>query len=163
MRIGRIQVTKRDLSGLERAEIASAIASLGVPAFHGDQIFRWMYQRGVTDFAGMTDLSRDLRAVLSDAVSIETPIVDARQTSSDGTTKFLLRFSDSRQVEAVFIPDTPAQTFCVSTQVGCAMSCAFCLTGKMGLLRNLTAGEIAGQVRVLAHETAWRHIHSMSC
>ena len=64
--------------------------------------------------------------------------------------KFLLRLSDSKQIEAVFIPDTPAMTFCISTQVGCAMACAFCLTGKMGLVRNLTAGEIASQVRVLA-------------
>src|SRR6185436_19126299 len=70
-----------------------------------------------------------------------------------GTTKFLLRLADDRRIEAVYIPDTPAQTFCVSTQVGCAMACGFCLTGKMGLTRHLTAGEIAGQVRVLAHET----------
>ncbi len=77
----------------------------------------------------------------------------AAVTSSDGTTKYLLRLADGRHIEAVYIPDTPAQTFCISTQVGCAMGCAFCLTGKMGLVRHLTAGEIAGQVRVLAHET----------
>jgi 23S rRNA (adenine2503-C2)-methyltransferase len=71
--------------------------------------------------------------------------------STDGTTKFLLRLHDGKHVESVYIPDTPAQTFCVSTQVGCAMSCAFCLTGKMGLARHLTAGEISAQVRVLAH------------
>ena len=72
------------------------------------------------------------------------------EQSEDGTRKFVLRLGDGRQIESVFIPDTPAQTFCVSTQVGCAMGCAFCLTGKMGLVRHLTAGEIAGQVRVLA-------------
>ena len=72
------------------------------------------------------------------------------ERSSDGTEKFLLRLFDGRHIEAVFIPDTPAMTFCISTQVGCAMACAFCLTGKMGLVRNLTAGEIASQVRVLA-------------
>ena len=72
----------------------------------------------------------------------------------DGTEKFLLRLADGRQIESVFIPDTPAMTFCISTQVGCAMACAFCLTGKMGLVRNLTAGEIAGQVRVLANALA---------
>jgi len=77
----------------------------------------------------------------------------ARDVSSDGTVKFLLGLADGRRIEAVHIPDTPAQTFCVSTQVGCAMRCAFCLTGKMGMVRNLTAGEIAGQVRVLARET----------
>jgi 23S rRNA (adenine2503-C2)-methyltransferase len=75
-----------------------------------------------------------------------------RETSADGTTKFLLELDDGRRIESVFIPDTPAQTFCVSTQVGCAMKCGFCLTGKMGLVRNLGAGEIVGQVRVLADE-----------
>jgi 23S rRNA (adenine2503-C2)-methyltransferase len=101
----------------------------------------------------MTNLSHALRSRLAQRFRITTPIVEARQVSSDGTTKFLLRLADDRRVEAVYIPDTPAQTFCVSTQVGCAAGCAFCLTGKMGLVRNLTAGEIAGQVRVLAHET----------
>ncbi|MEZ5287084.1 MAG: radical SAM protein [Vicinamibacterales bacterium] len=75
-----------------------------------------------------------------------------RQQSEDGTVKLVLRLHDRREIESVFIPDTPAQTFCVSTQVGCAMGCAFCLTGKMGLIRHLDAGEIAGQVRVLARE-----------
>ena len=101
----------------------------------------------------MTNLSRALRTKLASMTRISTPSIEARQTSSDGTTKFLLRLEDGRHIESVFIPDTPAQTFCVSTQVGCAMRCAFCLTGKMGLVRNLTAGEIAAQVRVLAHET----------
>jgi 23S rRNA (adenine2503-C2)-methyltransferase len=86
---------------------------------------------------------------------ITTPELQSRQESSDGTTKFLLRLTDGRHVECVYIPDTPAQTFCISTQVGCAMGCGFCLTGKMGLVRNLTAGEIAGEVRVLAHQTGF--------
>jgi 23S rRNA (adenine2503-C2)-methyltransferase len=81
------------------------------------------------------------------------PVIDSRQTSADGTTKFLLRLADQRHIEAVYIPDTPAQTFCLSTQVGCAMRCAFCLTGRMGLVRQLTAGEIAAQALVLARET----------
>ena len=83
--------------------------------------------------------------------TITTPTLETRERSADGTEKFLLRLDDGKQLESVFIPDTPAMTFCVSTQVGCAMACAFCLTGKMGLVRNLTAGEIAGQVRVLAN------------
>src|SRR4029078_10133663 len=78
--------------------------------------------------------------------------VTKREQSSDGTTKFLLQLADGHLIESVFIPDTPAQTFCISTQVGCAMKCGVCLTGKMGRARNLTAGEIAGQVRVLAGE-----------
>src|SRR5262245_35916988 len=109
-----------------------------------------MYRRGVTDPAAMTDLSRDLRAALAAGFTLPTPALVQRETSADGTEKFLLRLDDGRHIESVFIPDTPAMTFCISTQVGCAMACAFCLTGKMGLARNLTAGEIVGQVRVLA-------------
>jgi 23S rRNA (adenine2503-C2)-methyltransferase len=138
---------------LERVEIERELVALGAPAFHGRQVFHWVYRRGVTDFTAMTDLGHELRQQLADRFSIRTPSVVTRRTSEDGTTKFLLRLSDDRQIEAVYIPDTPAQTFCISTQVGCAMGCAFCLTGKMGLVRNLDAGEIAGQVRVLAHET----------
>ena len=141
------------LAELDRAEMETALAGLGVPRFHGRQVFHWIYRRGVTDFAKMTDLSRDLRASLADVCTISTPVIESKQISSDGTTKYLLRLDDGRRIEAVYIPDTPAQTFCISTQVGCAMTCAFCLTGKMGLTRNLTAGEIAGQVRLLAHET----------
>jgi 23S rRNA (adenine2503-C2)-methyltransferase len=101
----------------------------------------------------MTDLSRALREKLSASCTIERPIVDGRDVSSDGTTKLRLRLADGRHIESVYIPDTPAQTFCISTQVGCAMSCGFCLTGKMGLARNLTAGEIASQALILARET----------
>ena len=143
-----------DLSSLEREEIEAAFAALDIPRFHARQVFHWIHRRGVTGFAGMTDLSRALRARLAQAFTIETPALASQQTSTDGTTKFLLRLGDGRHIESVFIPDTPAQTFCISTQVGCAMTCAFCLTGKMGLARQLTAGEIAGQVRVLAHATA---------
>jgi 23S rRNA (adenine2503-C2)-methyltransferase len=98
----------------------------------------------------MTDLSRALRTALAQEFVLTTPDVVARERSIDGTEKFLLRLADGKQLESVFIPDTPSMTFCISTQVGCAMACAFCLTGKMGLVRNLTAGEITGQVRVLA-------------
>ena len=138
---------------LSRAAIEQALAERGLPKFHGRQIFRWVQQRGVTDFAKMTDLARELRERLAREFTIPTPAVRAKQVSADGTTKFLLELEDGRQIEAVYIPDTPAQTFCISTQVGCAMACAFCLTGKMGLARHLRADEIAGQVRVLAHET----------
>ncbi len=143
-----------NLAELERTEIEDAVADLGLPRFHGRQIFRWIYGRGVTDFERMTDLARPLRTKLADAFTIGTPRVDARRTSVDGTTKFLLRLGDDRHIESVYIPDTPAETFCISTQVGCAMACAFCLTGRMGLVRHLSAGEIAGQVRVLAHDTS---------
>jgi 23S rRNA (adenine2503-C2)-methyltransferase len=142
-----------DLAGLELQEVEQLVEDAGEPRFHGRQIFRWIWEKGVTDFDGMTNLARSLRDKLPNIARVSSPVVETRQTSSDGTTKFLLRLEDGRHIEAVFIPDTPAQTFCISTQVGCAMKCAFCLTGQMGLLRHLTAAEIASQVRILAHET----------
>ena len=143
---------RRILTELEPGPLAEALAGLGAKPFHARQIYAWIYRRGVTDFAGMTDLSTSLRATLERTYAIPTPSVSARSESADGTVKFLLRLGDGREVESVFIPDTPAMTFCVSTQAGCAMRCSFCLTGRMGLLRNLTAGEIAAQVRVMAHD-----------
>jgi 23S rRNA (adenine2503-C2)-methyltransferase len=143
-----------NLAELECPELESLLAALGHERFRARQIFAWIYRRGVTDLEAMTDLSRDLRASLAAAATLPTPRIARRERSIDGTEKFLLDLADRRQIEAVFIPDTPAMTLCISTQVGCAMACAFCLTGKMGLVRNLSAGEIAGQVRVLAHALA---------
>jgi 23S rRNA (adenine2503-C2)-methyltransferase len=140
-----------ELGGIERTELEAALAARGHARFHARQIFRWIYRRGVADVAAMTDLSRELRATLATDFTLTTPSIAARERSTDGTEKFLLRLADQSAIEAVFIPDTPAMTFCISTQVGCAMACAFCLTGKMGLIRNLTAAEIVGQVRVLAN------------
>lgn len=153
--------TRLDLAGMERPELEQAVARLGSPAFHARQIFRWIHKRGVTDFHAMSDLSRELRDQLAGAFLIATPAVVRTERSSDGTTKILLRLQDGRQIETVCIPEQGAGrtlqdaariTFCLSTQVGCAMRCAFCLTGRMGIDRNLTAGEIAGQVRVLVRE-----------
>jgi 23S rRNA (adenine2503-C2)-methyltransferase len=143
---------RHDLAELELEELEQALASLGKPRFHARQLFQWMHKRGVTDFAEMTDLGRDLRSALATQFGIVTPDVVGRERSSDGTQKFVLRLADGQLIESVFIPDTPSNTFCVSTQVGCAMRCGFCLTGKMGIVRNLTAGEIVGQVRLLARE-----------
>jgi 23S rRNA (adenine2503-C2)-methyltransferase len=100
----------------------------------------------------MTDLGLQLRTLLKSQLRIETPEVMRREQSADGTTKFLLRLADGKYIESVCIPDSPGDTLCLSTQVGCAMRCAFCLTGRMGLDRNLTAGEIVGQVRVITKE-----------
>jgi 23S rRNA (adenine2503-C2)-methyltransferase len=141
---------RTDLADLERPALEVALDARGHQRFHARQIFRWIYRRGVIDVAAMSDLSLELRAALARDFTLTTPALAHRETSIDGTEKFLLRLSDGRHIESVFIPDTPAMTFCVSTQVGCAMACAFCLTGKMGLVRNLTAAEIVGQVRVLA-------------
>jgi len=139
-----------DLAELERPALEDALEARGYRRFHARQIYRWIYRRGVSDVSAMTDLSRKLRQRLAEDFILTTPEIVLRQQSVDGTEKFLLRLADGQQIESVFIPDTPSMTFCVSTQVGCAMACAFCLTGKMGLVRNLTAGEIVGQVRVLA-------------
>jgi 23S rRNA (adenine2503-C2)-methyltransferase len=139
-----------DVADLELPELEATLAQLGRPAFHARQIFQWIYRRGATDFGLMTDLPRDLREQLVEHFRVGTPEVVRREQSSDGTTKFLLELADGKRIESVCIPDSPGDTFCLSTQVGCAMRCAFCLTGKMGIDRNLTAGEIVGQVRVLS-------------
>ena len=142
-----------DLAELDLSELESTLADRGIERFHARQLYRWIYRRGVTDFNVMTDLGRALRARFSESFAISTPRVVADEQSTDGTRKFVLELTDRKRIESVFIPDTPSMTFCISTQVGCAMGCGFCLTGKMGLVRNLTAGEIAGQVRVLAGAT----------
>ena len=144
--------TRLDIGGLELRALEDAFAKLGHARFHARQVFQWIHKRGVTDFAQMSDLSRELRLRLSEHFEVFTPEVVRTEHSVDGTIKFLVRLFDGKQIESVFIPDTPAQTFCISSQVGCAVRCGFCLTGKMGIDRNLTAGEIAGQVRVLARE-----------
>jgi 23S rRNA (adenine2503-C2)-methyltransferase len=149
--------SRHDLAEMDLPELEQALESMGHPRFHARQLFQWVHKRGVTDFGGMTDLGRDLRSSLASAFRVATPEVVRSDKSSDGTTKFLLRLEDGQLIESVFIPDTPANTFCVSTQVGCAMKCGFCLTGKMGIIRNLTAGEIAGQVRVLVRELDMLH------
>ena len=143
---------RQDLTQLEPSELAKALSQLSARPFHARQIYQWFYKRDVTQFAEMTDLSYTLRERLDQTFIAPVPHEDKREISSDGTVKFLMSLSSGHQVETVFIPDTPAMTLCISTQVGCAMQCSFCLTGKMGLLRNLTAGEIAGQVRVMAHD-----------
>jgi 23S rRNA (adenine2503-C2)-methyltransferase len=142
---GRVAITD-----LERSALETALTDRGWERFRARQIFGWIYRRGVVDFHAMTNLPPDLRARLASDFDLPTPAVVSRERSADGTEKFLLQLQDGSRIESVFIPDSPANTFCISTQVGCAMACAFCLTGKMGLVRNLSAGDIVGQVRVLA-------------
>ena len=142
-----------DLAELEVNELEAVLAERGYERFHARQVYRWIHKRGITDADRMTDVSRQLRQELHETFTLNTPRVVSDELSVDGTRKLVLELADSRRIESVFIPDTPSMTFCISTQVGCAMSCGFCLTGKMGLVRNLTAGEIAGQVRVLAAVT----------
>ncbi|MDP6371909.1 MAG: 23S rRNA (adenine(2503)-C(2))-methyltransferase RlmN [Vicinamibacterales bacterium] len=142
----------RDLAELELPELQAALTPSGIEPYRAKQVFRWIHRRAVLDWTQMTDLAKQHRAALAEAFHISTPGLAARYESSDSTQKFLLRLADGRHIEAVYIPNSPADTFCVSTQVGCAMQCSFCLTAKMGLERNLTAGEIVGQVRLLRSE-----------
>src|SRR4030095_13306317 len=142
-----------DLVELDVPEIQRLLQESGYDAFHARQLYRWIHRHGVTDFNLMTNLSKKLRAELRERFSVRHPKVVSDQLSTDGTRKFVLELGDGRRIESVFIPDTPAMTFCISTQVGCAMSCGFCLTGKMGLVRHLTAGARVGQVITLASAT----------
>ena len=151
-------VSLLDLAGMDRQDPEAALVAGGHERFRARQIFQWIYRRGVNDVSAMRDLPATLREELATTAVVLTPQLVHRERSEDGTEKFLLGLADGRQVESVFIPDTPALTFCISTQVGCAMACAFCLTGKMGLVRNLTAGEIVGQVRVLANALDMRDV-----
>ncbi len=138
--------SKTDLKNLTREQLISFVQSLGQPAFRGQQILAWIYRPGVTDFAEMTDLAKKFRALLPQHAYIsrfEDPVIEK---SVDGTVKFGFILEDGRMIESVFIPEEERNTLCVSSQVGCAMGCKFCLTGAMGFTRNLTAAEIVNQV-----------------
>ena len=158
--------SKPSLVGLPRAALAEALGSVGVPerqrGMRVQQIWHWLYVRGAQSFDEMTTLSKDLRATLADHFTLARPEVAAEQISADGTRKWLLRLpgeADDRphEIECVYIPEADRGTLCISSQVGCTLNCTFCHTGTQRLVRNLTAGEIAGQV-VLARDRLndWR-------
>ncbi|MDJ0943827.1 MAG: 23S rRNA (adenine(2503)-C(2))-methyltransferase RlmN [Kiloniellales bacterium] len=136
----------RNLVGLSRAELAAEIAALGEPAFRAKQLWHWIYARGATDFAAMTSLSKAFRARLAEAYRVARPEVAVAQDSRDGTRKWLLRLDDGQEIECVHIPEAERGTLCVSSQVGCTLTCRFCHTGTQRLVRNLSAAEILGQV-----------------
>ena len=139
---------KPSLVGRSRAEIEAVIAALGEPAFRASQLWHWIYCRGARDFDEMTNVSKALRAKLADAWTLDRPAEVTAQTSGDGTRKWLLRFGDANEAECVFIPDAHRGTVCISSQVGCTLTCRFCHTGTQRLVRNLEAGEIVGQLMV---------------
>jgi 23S rRNA (adenine2503-C2)-methyltransferase len=149
---------KPSLIGLTRGQLADALGSLGVfqtqIKMRVQQLWHWIYFRGVTSFDEMSSVSKDLRAVLAQHYTLARPEIVAEQVSVDGTRKWLLRLPGEVQgerpheVECVYIPDTERGTLCVSSQVGCTLNCTFCHTGTQRLVRNLTAGEIVGQVMV---------------
>lgn len=135
-----------NLVGMDRADMAAAFAAMGLPAFRMKQVWNWVYHRGVTDFEAMTNIAKDLRGKLTETFRIERPQVVTEQKSTDGTIKWLLRFEDGNEVETVFIPEEDRGTLCVSSQVGCTLTCKFCHTGTQRWVRNLGAAEIVGQV-----------------
>ncbi len=139
-----------DLMGLSRPAITELFASAGLDAraakLRAKQVFHWIYHRGVIAFDAMTDIAKTMRPWLADRFVIGRPEIVEAQASSDGTRKWLLRTADNHDYEMVFIPDADRGTLCVSSQVGCTLNCRFCHTGTMRLVRNLTPGEIVGQV-----------------
>ncbi len=128
------------------AEMTTFFAALGEKPFRAKQVFRWLHQGGVDSFDAMTDLAKSLREKLPEVAAIIAPKLMTEQTSSDGTRKWLLDVGTGNGIEVVFIPEADRGTLCVSSQVGCALDCTFCSTGKQGFNRNLTAGEIIGQL-----------------
>jgi 23S rRNA (adenine2503-C2)-methyltransferase len=134
------------LIGLDRSELEAALAALDLPRFRARQVWHWLYHRGVTSFDAMTTLARPVRQLLADRVSIDRPVVTRDQASADGARKWLIRMSDGQEVEAVHIPETDRGALCVSSQVGCTLTCRFCHTGTQPLVRNLGPAEILAQI-----------------
>lgn len=142
----------QNLVGLTREGMRDALISIGTPEkqakMRTGQIWQWIYNWGVRDFDAMTNLSKDFRAQLAQHFVVEVPEVVTKQVSTDGTRKYLVRIAGGHEVEVVYIPEADRGTLCVSSQVGCTLTCSFCHTGTQKLVRNLTAGEIIGQVMV---------------
>ncbi|MDP2087187.1 MAG: 23S rRNA (adenine(2503)-C(2))-methyltransferase RlmN [Gemmobacter sp.] len=144
------QTGRTNIVGLTREQLRAALVAAGTPErqvkMRVGQVWQWVYHWGVRDFAAMTNLAKDYRALLAEHFSIDLPEVVTRQVSADGTRKYLLRIAGGHEVEAVYIPEEGRGTLCISSQVGCTLTCSFCHTGTQKLVRNLTAGEIVGQV-----------------
>ena len=141
-----------NIVGLTRDALRQALIDMGTPdkqaKMRVNQIWAWIYHWGVRDFAEMTNLSKDFRAKLAETFVIEVPEVVSKQVSADGTRKYLMRIAGGHEVETVYIPEADRGTLCISSQVGCTLTCSFCHTGTQRLVRNLTAGEIVGQIMV---------------
>lgn len=141
---------RQNIVGLTRAQLHEALIAAGTPERQAKmrvgQVWQWVYHWGVRDFAQMTNLAKDYRALLAEKFDISLPEIVTRQISDDGTRKYLLRIAGGHEVETVYIPEENRGTLCISSQVGCTLTCSFCHTGTQKLVRNLTAGEIVGQV-----------------
>src|SRR6056297_2876693 len=152
---------KTNLLGMSRDDLERYFSSLGEKPFRARQLLQWIYQRGVTDFALMTDLSQKLRERLSEAAEIRPPEILSEQKSADGTIKWLLALPGGNAVETVFIPEPDRATLCISSQVGCMLNCTFCSTAMQGFSRNLSAAEIIGQVWLADRRTGDRRISNV--
>ena len=139
---------RRNLIGLSRDGLKTALAEAGLEPFRAAQVWQWIYWHGVTDFGRMTNIAKKARDRLADQFVIERPSIVTEQRSVDGTRKWLLRFADGNEAETVNIPETDRGSVCVSSQVGCTLTCTFCHTGTQPLVRNLTPDEIVGQFMV---------------
>lgn len=140
------------LIGLSREDFAQILQEAGQPAFRAKQLWQWVYNRGAKDFSEMSNLAKELRHYLSERYTLARPGISRAHTSFDDTRKWLLRFDDAKEAEMVYIPDDDRGALCVSSQVGCTLTCSFCHTGTMPLVRNLTAGEIVGQFMLARDE-----------
>lgn len=145
-------MSKVDLKNLTQDQLIAYVKELGLPVFRGRQIFSWLYRPGVNDFSQMTDLNKELREKLAEKAAISQLTLARQEKSEDGTIKFAFRLDDGEIIESVLIPEEDRNTLCISCQVGCAMGCDFCLTGTMGLKRNLTPAEIVNQVCAVIKE-----------
>ena len=137
---------KTNLLGLTKAEIKLLLNKINLPNFRASQIWNWIYRSGTIDFNEMTNISKDLRSLLSQNFNIWRPKISSTHQSQDGTIKWLLKLDDGNEVETVWIPDEERGTLCISSQVGCTLTCKFCHTGTQRLVRNLSSSEIVGQV-----------------
>jgi 23S rRNA (adenine2503-C2)-methyltransferase len=136
---------RRDLVGLTREELVAELAAIGEKPFRAKQLWHWIYHQGVRDFSAMSSIAKPLQAKLDERFTIGRPGVATEQTSTDGTRKWLFEWKDGQKVETVYIPDEDRGAVCISTQVGCTLSCSFCHTGTQKLVRNLGSAEIVGQ------------------
>jgi len=141
-----MQEPPKNLLDLSHADLAALLGTMGEPRFRADQLFQWLWARGARSFEQMTSLSKSLRARLASEHAIALPAIAEVRESADGTVKLLLRLVDDELVETVLIPEKDHVTQCLSSQVGCAMACAFCSTGRQGFTRNMTQAEICGQI-----------------
>ena len=138
--------------GLSQIELEEAITALQLPRFRARQLWRWVWRHGVSEFSDMTDLGKPVQSLLAQHFHADRPAVSRRQDSSDGTIKWLLRLHDGHEIEAVYIPDADRGTLCISSQVGCTLTCTFCHTGTQRLVRNLSVAEICGQILLAMDE-----------